>query len=82
MKLGKTYHERLSLEKKRNAKRQEYLKDNWKKVTRWFAWYPVKTDYDRYVWLETVNRRRGDIYLTFDTYTINCSKPKYYYYEI
>jgi len=28
------------------------------KWTKWFAWHPVKTQKDEWVWLETVERKR------------------------
>lgn len=49
MRLGKTRTERLRLQEEQTS------------YHRWFAWYPVKPDDEpegRWVWLETVWRRR------------------------
>lgn len=37
--------------------KQKYINNSWQK---WFAWFPVLTEYDELVWLETIERKPYD----------------------
>ena len=75
MKFGKPYHVRAE-------KKRKWYAENYQKEDIWFAWYPVKSDQDRYVWLECVKRQRNNIYNGLNGYYINEFAKKYYYYEL
>lgn len=54
MQFGKTYEE----EKKINQEREKEI-DLLRQWHSWFAWFPVLLNNGRYVWLETIERRRA-----------------------
>lgn len=45
----------MKIPSQRRARERE--KERYEKWHDWFAWYPVRLDDDRVVWLETIRRR-------------------------
>jgi len=47
----------------------------------WFAWYPVKIEYQRWVWLEMVFRKYKSNDSDIDIFTKRYCDPKYWEYN-
>ena len=77
MRLGKTYEQKLW-----DRARKDVMKEGL-----WFAWYPVRENYGRWVWLEYIYRDYGfyinDIYSDNSPHSVckHYDKPIYKFLE-